>query len=371
MAGVGADFSPVRLTPIPSPGFCGRRKADFGGGLTPVRGVLAEPFGEFARMSRENATATFAVALNAEAGSLPSRIVLLPAGRTKGRDGREFVNDDPDAVIALFNERGIELPIDVEHATEIKAPKGEAAPAFGWMKKLVNDAGALCADVEWTEDGKKLIGSKAYRYLSPAFMHSAAGQVRRLLSAGLTNKPNLFIPALNSENAVKLTAIAAALGMKEDATETDLVTAINTMRGENTNLKSSVDKPDPNKFVPKADLDAALQRAVNAETKLNENDKKSNEQKITALLDGAVKDGKIAPSSKDHYRALCNEAGGLEKVEKLIGTLPKLTPEMLEKETVETKAGELTAEQKALCRQTGVSEEDFKKSLATETAAAA
>ncbi|MBL4544009.1 MAG: hypothetical protein JKP97_19940, partial [Rhodobacteraceae bacterium] len=28
------------------------------------------------------------------------------------------------------------LPVDLEHSTEIKGPKGEAAPAVGWMRAL-------------------------------------------------------------------------------------------------------------------------------------------------------------------------------------------------------------------------------------------
>ena len=100
-----------------------------------------------------------AVALNAEGGA-PGEIMLLPAGRIVGLDGRAFANDAPDAVVAAFAAAGFDLPVDLEHATELKGPKGEPAPAHGWIKQLLNRAGAIHARVEWTEDGARLIAQK-------------------------------------------------------------------------------------------------------------------------------------------------------------------------------------------------------------------
>lgn len=320
--------------------------------------------GHMAAMTQSCPTITFATALNAEGGIVPAEIVLLPAGSTvTGRDGRSWLNDQPDAIIAAFDAGGLDLPVDLEHATELKAPKGEPAPAQGWVKKLLNRAGAIVAQVEWTEAGAALIKGKAYRFLSPAFLHQQDnGRVVRLLSVGLTNRPNLYIPALNSEKITETpmdrAAIAAALGIATTATDADVITSINS-------LKASVAAPDPKKFVPAADLTAALNRATTAEAALAARTKADGEAKATSLIDQAVKDGKIAPASKDYYLALCHAEGGYAQVEGLLKTLPVLTGKTdLDTIPPGSVEGELTAEQKAICSQTGISEEQFKKELA-------
>lgn len=306
------------------------------------------------------------VALNAE-GALPSRLVLLESGTLRGRDGRAWVNDAPDAIVADFAARGLDVPIDIEHATELKGPKGEPAPAQGWIKKLSALNGEIVADVEWTDHGAELLRSKAYRYISPAFLHRKDnGRVMRLLSVGLTNKPNFDLPALNSETPEETrmdrAAIAAALGIAASATDADVITAINSMR-------SSLDRPDPTKFVPKADLDAALNRATTAEQALADQAKQAGTARAIALVDGGVKDGKIAPASKEHYLAICRQEGGVAQVEALLKTLPKLTGASdLGNRAPGDKPGELTAEQKALCAAHGISEKDFMKELATNVA---
>ncbi|CAM5398128.1 hypothetical protein AFEL58S_01992 [Afipia felis] len=318
-----------------------------------------------AAMPQNLAQFFLAIALNAE-GALPSQLKLLDAGTCRGRDGRTWLNDDPAAVVASFTAGGLDVPIDIEHATELKGPKGEAAPAQGWIKKLTATNGEIVADVEWTDHGAELIRSKAYRYISPAFLfRKDNGRVVRLLSVGLTNKPNFDLPALNAEtteNAMDRAALAAALGIAATATDAEVLTAINTMR-------SSLDRPDPNKFVPKADLDAALNRATTAEQKLADQEKQTSTARAIALVDGGVKDGKIAPASKDHYLAICRQDGGIAQVEALLKTLPKLTGASgLDNIAPGDKPGELTAEQKALCAAHGISEDDFKKELATNVA---
>lgn len=307
-------------------------------------------------MTAPSATTTFAVALNAAAGA-PADIALLPAGKVAGRDGREWTNDAPAAVVAAFRAGGIDLPIDIEHATDIKGPKGEPAPAQGWITGLnVVAGGAIRATVEWTDEGAKLVASRAYRYISPAFLHARDGRVLQLIGAGLTNRPNLSIPALNSrqENQdMDRAAICATLGLVPSAADPELMTALNR-------LKAAAETPDPQKFVPRADLEAALNRATTAEQTLAARDKAAREAQITALIDGGVAAGKIAPASKEHYVALCREAGGLEAVTALLASLPSLTAGSgLDQKKPAEAAGALTETERAFCRQYGIAEKDF------------
>ena len=52
-------------------------------------------------------------------GQVPERVQLIPAGAVVGRDGRQWVLDDPQAVLHRFAEMGTDLPIDIEHSTEL------------------------------------------------------------------------------------------------------------------------------------------------------------------------------------------------------------------------------------------------------------
>jgi len=138
-------------------------------------------------------------------GKAPTDIELIPReGPVVGRDGRRWLNDKPSEIIKSFKERNISLPIDLEHSTEHKACKGEPAPAVGWIEKLtMSPYGAIWASVAWTDRGKELIESKAYQYISPVIVFKKdTGSIVAITSAGLTNKPNLFIPALNMEGAM-------------------------------------------------------------------------------------------------------------------------------------------------------------------------
>ena len=69
-----------------------------------------------------------------DSGDKPEWIQLLPLGpAVEGRDGRAWTMSDADAVVAASE---LPLVLDWEHATEIKAPKGDEAPAAGWITEL-------------------------------------------------------------------------------------------------------------------------------------------------------------------------------------------------------------------------------------------
>jgi phage I-like protein len=131
----------------------------------------------------------------------PQWVMLIPAGEFSGRDGRgPFRLADPARVIAATEALGLTagVPIDYDHATDFAAPKGRPAPAAGWIRELAERDGALWGRVEWTPHGAKAITSREYRYISPVFQYSPDGAVTRLLRAGLTNNPNLYLTAISA-----------------------------------------------------------------------------------------------------------------------------------------------------------------------------
>lgn len=131
----------------------------------------------------------------------PEWVELIPSGEVVGRDGRRWVNNNPLSVVQSFANSGLYLPVDIEHSTELKAPKGEEAPAVGWVNELKVLNGAVWGKIKWNRSGQELISTWQYRYLSPAIRHGKTnGEIVGLSSVGLTNTPNLHLPALNSQN---------------------------------------------------------------------------------------------------------------------------------------------------------------------------
>ncbi|MCZ5375698.1 hypothetical protein O5698_23070 [Escherichia coli] len=129
---------------------------------------------------------------------LPEWLELVPAGEFTGRDGRTWINRNPHEVVTRSSD--IKIPVDIEHATEIKGQRGDEAPAYGWVEELrVTDSGTIEGRVVWSEYARWMLSERRYRYYSPAFFFDADGVVTRLSSVGLTNKPNLDFPALNTE----------------------------------------------------------------------------------------------------------------------------------------------------------------------------
>lgn len=155
------------------------------------------------------------------AGSqVPEWVALIPAGEVIGRDGRRWVNNSPGGIIQAFVANGIDLPVDIEHSTELKAPKGEIAPAVGWVRELKEFGGAIWGRIEWNETGRQMVATKSYRYLSPVIRYGKTqGEIVALTSVALTNRPNMDLPALNHLGATG-GRVAAVTGL--NATEKDI-----------------------------------------------------------------------------------------------------------------------------------------------------
>lgn len=162
----------------------------------------------------------------------PEWVMLIPAGEFSGRDGRgPFRLSDPGSVITATSELQMPagLPIDYDHATDFAAPNGHPAPAAGWIRELAARDGALWGRVDWTPHGAMAITSHEYRYISPVFQYTPEGEVTRLLRAGLTNNPNLYLTAVSARANGPFDRAEAAAGVadlteraEDDAMETVL-----------------------------------------------------------------------------------------------------------------------------------------------------
>lgn len=296
---------------------------------------------------------------------------LIPAGEFSGRDKRAWNNSNPEGIVDAFIARNADLPVDFEHATEIKAPKGEPAPATGWIVALEVRDGEIWGKVKWTDLGLNAIRKREVRYYSPAFRHDKNGTVIALSSVGLTNKHNLDLPALNKEtptptpedDAMPLDKkIREALGLSDKADVDDAVTAINTQKTELSTALNQAKTPDLNLFVPKADLQLALNRAQQAEQKLADIETAQLNAEIDAEINSALEAGKIAPANKDYFTGLCRQEGGLDKFKDYVKTAPAVVSKSeLDKKDPDKTDTALNAELSEMAASMGLSEQDIKE----------
>lgn len=323
------------------------------------------------------ATSIQSIALN-EAGTAPEWIELIPAGfDVQGRDGRAWINPDPQGVVTATAADTHPLPLDWEHSTENRAPQGLDAPAAGWIEETaVREGGAIWGRVDWTLRGRTMVEAREYRFISPVFAYDkVTGVIRRLVSAALTNTPNLLLTALNRhsgdegtdqlnreppENPLSIaTQLAAVLGLAANAAEADIVAAV-------TEAKASNRTVDLSSYAPRAELTAAVNRADQAEASLKAIREADHAKAIETAISAAQDAGKIIPDSAEDYRAMCRAEGGLERFNALVAKLPVIVGAAESRASNKAESAntgsDLTDEERAVCRALGQDEATFKSS---------
>ena len=312
-------------------------------------------------------------------GDLPEWIELISApidGAIRGRDGRAYTHSNPLATMAAWVRRGIELPIDINHSSEISAPKGEPSPAVGFIRDLqARPDGSIWGRADWTEFGKSELRAGRYKFISPAFYVDAKlankklgtlGDITELTSIGIVNKPNFDLMALNAEEKKESEQensmdkeLAKALGLAEDATVAQAAAKI-------AELEDAATKPELASEQVKSLVETAVQAAVKP---LQEQVKKARELAHSTVIDQYVAMGKIQPTedSKKFWLNACGETDEqLAIVQKQLDSMPVLVSTNAQLPGLAPQKGsELTANQLKICAMLQVSEEEYKKSLAS------
>jgi phage I-like protein len=353
----------------------------------------------------------------ADGGKPGGWIQLLPAGRFSGRDGRGpySVNNATHMAIVVTETKkraGLtEIVIDYDHQSMFSAVPGVGgvAPAAGWIKEYEVRADGLYGRVEWTEKAAQAIRAGEYRYISPVYHHTKSGDVIRLISAGLTNTPNLDLAAVaaranpnqQEENMDKIalalglaqgageadilaainsamtsvSAIAVLAGLGQAAKAVDLVPAVTAMRADidkvaiASGLKAgakaddivtavqsaAAGKVDASQFVPIAQV-SALQVEFNTLKASIGGDK------AETAVNKAIEDGKLTPALKSWGLDLCKLDAA--KFDAFIAASPVLTSSQRASTTPPTNGDPLLSETDlAVMSQLGLSREDYIKSL--------
>lgn len=290
---------------------------------------------------------------------VPEWIQVFPMGpEIKARDGRRWTLTNPQDVLDAFARNNADLPADINHATEILGPKGEDAPAYGWIKEFAIRDGLVMARVDWTAEGSALIAGKKYRYVSPAFTHTQDGRITGVRSIALVTQPALDMPALanlqptapKDTSMSLLTRLVAACGLSAAASEDQV---FDHVTGQ---VSLAREARDPTKFIPKADYDVALARATTAETKLAAIETQGKEALALASVEAAIAAGKIAPASKGHWVSIArdNPDGFKAVIDATPATLTPPSNTGKDPNADKTGAEGLTEQQLGLCRDLGV-----------------
>lgn len=257
-------------------------------------------------------------------GVVPEWLHIIPAGTFSGVDGRgPFKLTNAAAVIANSMSAG-KLVLDENHSTDLAAPRGEPAPARGWVVELQSRADGIWGRVEWNEDGKHLMATKSYRGISPVFVaDKKTGEVIQVQRVSLTNNPNLAqLQTLHhqQETGVDLGKLRKALGLAETADGDAIVAAVERCTAEVTahaaNIAAIAAAAGATATTAQ-DLVVQLQaqqsaagdvqlmagKIVALETQLNTMKADASRAAAVAYVDGAIKEGKNIVNLRDHYIA--------------------------------------------------------------------
>ncbi|HUO06432.1 MAG TPA: phage protease [Candidatus Binataceae bacterium] len=309
-----------------------------------------------------------AAAIAIQAGA-PEWIELVPAGVFFGRDGRgPFRLDDPASVIAASGALKMEagLPVDYDHATDFAAPAGNPAPAAGWIRELTARAGALWGRVEWTVRAAAAIAAHEYRYVSPVFQFDPKnGRVTRLLRAGLTNNPNLYLTAIaaaeiSAAGAEDMTmdevlnALRALLGLEDAAPTEQVMAAVRKLcaqRGEAASMSS--EGADPAHFVGMAEHQKAL-------TELHALRAERVRERAGVRVEEAIRAGRLSPAQREWAIAYCAAdpagfAAFAAKQPAIIGREPAFADEP----APHSRASALNQAELGICAQLGLKHSEY------------
>jgi phage I-like protein len=259
--------------------------------------------------------------LTLPAGDAPPEWVhVVPAGVFRGVDGRgPYKLTDPAGVIeASMTAAGGKLPFDENHATESAAIIGGSAPARGWIDRLDSRPDGIWAHVEWTQAGAALMTDKAYRHVSPVFLHEADGTITCLKSVALTNNPNLLgqLQAMHTrtERSMDTKALCTVLGIAETSDQAAIMTALTARQAEVTRLNAELERVKQT-HVP-SDQVIALQ------TRLDTLVSESARTRAVAFIDAAILAGKPVLAARDQL--IAQHVANPAEAEKLVNSLPSI-----------------------------------------------
>lgn len=331
----------------------------------------------------------------AAGATAPERIQLMSYGELqKTRDGRGPFSlkdkDHAERVIAATEAHlgKTQMALDYDHQLVFavgRDGKG-TAPASGWVTSLEADDAGIWANVKWTPKAAGLIAGGEYRYISPVFRFDPKTRdVTMILNAAIVNQPALDLEALTASLSsfdtqetedMDFKAIAAALGLPEDADEATIVAAIAARNANDTAIAAALgaeegadlvaaatslgeaanSEPDPTQFVPVAAVEELTAQVASLSAQVAEH----QDGEIVAAVDAAISAGKLPPALKAWAVGMAKSDRA--KFDAYVDAAPVLVATTTTTTTTKQLVGTgdvLTDDEKLVCAQMGLSEEGF------------
>lgn len=319
------------------------------------------------------------------------------------------------------------IVIDYDHQTLHSEKNGQQALAAGWIKSVEWRAGTgLFATVEWTAKAKGHIDAKEYLYISPVITYDEAGLVTGVLLAALVNYPALTgmnaavaqlaaqlsnpddqqeldmallaallaaigLPANTTETAALAhvaamharppvpTALSAALGLAATADEAAAAAAVTALKTKPIvpvaltaalGLAATADEAAVLTAVTtlKAGADGVTQLVASLQAEVNGLKAGSVDRSLNELLDKAIADNKITPTSRDSYAAIGrSNMAQLSTLIAALPTIPGLGGQSGGKGPGDTNTAALSAQGATVMGQFGLTAEQFAKGAPAAT----
>lgn len=330
---------------------------------------------------KPNKTELLMVMSSADLSAVSEEIELLPAGFHNTSKGP--VNFDAIAaktVLADVANRKSDFVVDYEHQTLM----GTEAPAAGWVTKVFCKAdGSLWGAIKWTSKAIEYLKNREYRYISPVFLRDKNNRPVKFLHAALTNTPAIdgMTPVVakdvpggaaaepNTEE-VTMEEILKALGLPADASPADIVSAINALKtaGKQVACKAVLTALGLDETANESAVTGTIMAMKAGSSSVSELSAKVAELsgKLTKrdaedLVQVAMSEGKILPGQKDW--ALDYAARDQEGFKVFAAKAPvQLQPGQLKLPAAAgKKADDLSDTELVICKQMGISKEDYIK----------
>lgn len=275
-------------------------------------------------------------------------------------DGRgPYTVKSLQAIATASLPAGGKLPIDECHAIDRAQPLGMSAPARGWIVELQARQDGLWGRVEWTPTGQQLMEEKAYVGISPAILHTQAGEVLQVLRASLTNTPNLQgLVSLHSEEVHMdwRTKLIELLGLDGEADDAAITAALQAKM-------ASVSEHSQNLLTHPTVV--ALQAQLTDVTgQLNTIREEGQRNAATAFVDAAIAAGRVGVKLlRDDYIAMHMQEP--ERAKRMIEAMPAVAGTITLDPAADPAAagGALQADDHLIMSTFGIDEEAYREGL--------
>jgi phage I-like protein len=252
-----------------------------------------------------------------EAGK-PFTIQLAPLGNYPNVvDDEEHPGEKRD-VMQIVDEKAVQsmvdnftdkVLVDADHSSETSTNTA----AMAWVTRLfIDPEKGLMAEIEPTSEGADKINGRVYRFVSGAWTLDDAGRPVKLISIGLTNRPNLPVaPMLNAQTAEAGVDAGAGAGNggtrnAQDAAAGSADTDGGEKGGEKANTADDDDEPGDGDDLGGEDEDSA-------ETKAKEKLKMDIKEKLGLNPEATDDEVEVA------LDALIERAGTVDAVNEAMG----------------------------------------------------